>query len=131
MTYINDVQQAQQQGTVNVTMKEGDNLTIIARAVGNVTVVKVENVTGLNLRCNTLIACNLAHNNHNLKNRNQQCFLDSAKLSHNGTRIKFFVNYNVSSENVTVELLGEVTLTGEWMLSLLYVVTIVVLVPLC
>lgn len=79
--YINHVLQGSQSST-NITIYVGDNVTVVVRAVGNISVISASDQDE-HFICRTHFACNndTRNNVHNLR---LQCSLQSAELSNDG-----------------------------------------------
>ena len=101
------------QEITNVNITEGEELTIVARAVGNVTFIEFNATSpayGVNAterfqrHCVTSFICNERFNG---LSRFQRCSF-RAGLSDNSTTIKFFILHMG-----TTTQLGEVNITGE------------------
>ena len=101
----------------NVTITEGNNLAILARAIGDqVKNIKVlsTNATGLQrnvsetrFSCETGVPCN---SGDPLGNRYQLCMLRSASAATDNQTLQFSIQYNGPSENIE---LGEVKIMGK------------------
>ena len=101
LIYINGVLEDGYNNT-NITLQVGDNFSVLARAVGNVTVITAD---GSNFTCVTGFACN-KHTRNDVDNRYLQCYLNSpAELNDNGRTLTISVN--------NVELKRFVISTGE------------------
>ena len=107
--------------TANVCINEGDNLTIVARAVGEVTKVEVVylNATGFirganetRVSCDTGFPCGSEYSDDSLDNRDQLCTLIDAASSTDNQTLRFFVQYNVTGQTIMTKL-GEVNITGK------------------
>lgn len=118
LVFVNGILAAN--SSVNVSINEGDNLTIVARAVGKVTNVEVEyvNATGFvraadetHVFCGTGIPCGIKYSD-TLDNRDQLCILTNAASSTDNQTLRFFVQYNTSGQDNMTEL-GEVNITGK------------------
>ena len=79
--YINHVLQGSQNST-NITLGVGDNVTIVVRAVGNISVINASNQDE-RFVCRTHFACN-TETRKNIHNRHLLCSLQSAMLSDDG-----------------------------------------------
>ena len=79
--YINHVLQGSQNST-NITLGVGDNVTIVVRAVGNISVINASNQDE-RFVCRTHFACN-SETRKNIHNRHLLCSLQSAMLSDDG-----------------------------------------------
>ena len=121
LVFVNGNIQGTANSLVNVNINEGDNLTIIARAVGEVTAVEVAyaNSTGFelaanetNFSCNTGFPCGTEYSDDNLDNRYQLCTLTNAAAVTDNQTLRFVVQYNETGQNIITEL-GEVNVTGK------------------
>ena len=74
----------------NITLQVGDDLSVVARAVGNVSVITADH-DGSKFTCVTGFACN--KHTHDVSNRYLNCFLSSpAQLSDSGKTLTISVN---------------------------------------
>ena len=103
--------------TANVNINEGDNLTIVARAVGEATFVEVDyvNATGFavnkthtRVSCDTGFPCRRNYSD-SLDNRDQLCTLTNAASNTDNQTLRFFVQYN----EIRQSIIGEVNITGN------------------
>ena len=79
--YINHVLQDSQNST-NITLDVGDNVTVVFRAVGNISVINTSHQGGRFI-CRTHFACN-NETRSNVHNRRLQCSLHFTELSDDG-----------------------------------------------
>ena len=101
--------------TANVNINEGENVTIVALVVGEMTLVEVAylNATGhprannINF-CTTNKACGSEYSD-NLESRDQLCTLTNAAASTDNQTLRFFVR---NSTGGRIKL-GEVNITGK------------------
>ena len=101
LIYINGVLQYRY-NTTNVTLDVGSNLTVVVRAVENVSVISANDT---HFTCETDFACNQQYNLDNVPNRYLQCSLrSSAKPRDNGRTLLFSID--------DIEMIS-FTITGE------------------
>ena len=107
------------ENATNLNVTEGDNVTIIARAVGNVSFIYTNVTSGLHgtdanerFICQVTFLCDRQYSD-DLNSRIQHCSLTNVNLSDNGTTIKFFIDNNI------IELV-EVNISGKWIRNQLF-----------
>ena len=89
--FVNGVLQDDHNNITNITLQVGDDLSVVARAVGNVTVITADH-DGSKFTCMTGFACN-KHTRHDMSNRYLNCFLSSsAELNDSGKTLTISVN---------------------------------------
>ena len=87
--YINHVLQGNQNST-NITLGVGDNVTIVVRAIGNISVINASNEDE-RFVCRTHFACNNETVN-NIRNHRLQCSLQSTELCDDGRTLVVLLN---------------------------------------
>ena len=90
--YINHVLQGSKNST-NITLDVGDNVTIVIRAVGNISVISAGHRSERFI-CRTHFACN-SETRNNIRNRYLQCSLKSAELSDDGRTLEVELDNHV------------------------------------
>ena len=89
--FVDGVLQDDHNNITNITLQVGDNLSVVVRAVSNVSVITADH-DGSKFTCETGFACN-KHTRHDVSNRYLNCFLSSpAELSDSGKTLTISVN---------------------------------------